>query len=169
MARAATWISSISLFQGGTWLWTINKSKTCFFFCRTRCFWYFTVCCPSQFRFPEKQKIPAWKLISFLVSQGSSSTRVEIIYFWGWDSFMQTASAISQQRLKLKLEALEAVFQHFNSPAMELPHASFKDSHYRFLDADGSTCTFFSTQAFSSHDYYCKPRALCQWCLQHAH
>lgn len=75
--------------------------------------------------------------------------------FWELDSSMPTASALSQQRAKLKPDALEAVFRHFNSASMELPPASFMDSHYRFLAADGSTCTFFSTPAFSSPDYYC--------------
>ena len=107
--------------------------------------------------FQRSRKIPAQKLISFLVSQGSSSTRVEMLDFCGLDSSMPTASAFSQQRAKLKPEALEAVFRHFNSSVMELPSASFKDSHYRFLAADGSTCAFFSTLAFSSADYYCCP------------
>ena len=107
--------------------------------------------------FKRSKKIPAQKLISFLVSQGSSSTRVEMLDFWELDSSMPTASALSQQRAKLKPEALEAVFRHFNSSSMELPPASFKDPHYRFLAADGSTCTFFSTPAFSSPDYYCCP------------
>lgn len=105
--------------------------------------------------FKRSKKIPAQKLISFLVSQGSSSTRVEMLDFWGLDSSIPTASALSQQRAKLKPDALEAVFRHFNSTSMELPPASFMDSHYRFLAADGSTCTFFSTPAFSSPDYYC--------------
>lgn len=107
--------------------------------------------------FKRSKKIPAQKLISFLVSQGSSSTRVEMLDFWGLDSSIPTASALSQQRAKLKPDALEAVFRHFNSTSMELPPASFMDSHYRFLAADGSTCTFFSTPAFSSPDYYCCP------------
>ena len=107
--------------------------------------------------FKRSKKIPAQKLISFLVSQGSSSTRVEMLDFWGLDSSMPTASALSQQRAKLKPEALEAVFRHFNSSSKELSPASFKDPHYRFLAADGSTCTFFSTPAFSSPDYYCCP------------
>ena len=92
--------------------------------------------------FKRSKKIPAQKLISFLVSQGSSSTRVEMLDFWGLDSSIPTASALSQQRAKLKPDALEAVFRHFNSTSMELPPASFMDSHYRFLAADGSTCTF---------------------------
>lgn len=107
--------------------------------------------------FQRSRKIPVQKLISFLVSQGSSSTRVEMLDFWGLDSSMPTASALSQQRAKLKPEALEAVFRHFNSSLMELPPASLRDAHYRFLAADGSTCTFFSTPAFSSPDYYCSP------------
>ena len=103
--------------------------------------------------FKRSKKIPAQKLISFLVSQGSSSTRVEMLDFWGLDSSMPTASALSQRRAKLKPEALEAVFRHFNSSSKELSPASFTDPHYRFLAADGSTCTIFSTTAFSSPDY----------------
>ena len=113
--------------------------------------------------FKRNKKIPAQKLISFLVSQGSSSTRVEMLDFWGLDSSIPTASALSQQRAKLKPDALEAVFRHFNSSSMELPPASFKDPHYRFLAADGSTCTFFSTPAFSSPDYYCCPARCFGW------
>lgn len=107
--------------------------------------------------FQRSRKIPAQKLISFLVLQGSSPTRVEMLDFWGLVPSMPTASALNQQRAKLRSEALEAVFQHFNSSVMELPPASLKDAHYRFLAADGSTCTFFSTPAFSSSDYYCSP------------
>ena len=115
----------------------------------------------SDFKISKKN--PAQKLISFLVSQGSSSTRVEMLDFWGLDSSIPTASALSQQRAKLKPDALEAVFRHFNSASMELPPASFMDSHYRFLAADGSTCTFFSTPAFSSPDYYCCPARCFGW------
>ena len=119
--------------------------------------------------FKRSKKIPAQKLISFLVSQGSSSTRVEMLDFWELDSSMlNSASALSQQRAKLKPEALEAVFRHFNSSSMELPPASFKDPHYRFLAADGSTCTFFSTPAFFITRLLLLPGTLCQRCLQHA-
>ena len=107
--------------------------------------------------FQRSRKIPAQKLISFLVSQGSSSSRVEMLDFWNLDSFAPTASALNQQRAKLKPEALEAVFRHFNSSATELPPTSLMDDHYRFLAADGSTCTFFSSLNFSSPDYYCCP------------
>ena len=46
--------------------------------------------------FQRSRKIPAQNLISFLVSQGSSSTRVEMLDFCGLDPFMPTASALSQ-------------------------------------------------------------------------
>lgn len=36
-----------------------------------------------DFDFQRSRKIPAQKLISFLISQGSSSTRVEMLDFWG--------------------------------------------------------------------------------------
>lgn len=107
--------------------------------------------------FQRNRKIPVQKLISFLVSQGASSTRVEMLDFWNLDSFAPTASALNQQRAKLKPEALEAVFRHFNSSATELPPVPLMDDRYRFLAADGSTCTFFSTPKFSSPDYYCCP------------
>ncbi len=107
--------------------------------------------------FHRSRKISVQKLISFLVSQGSSSTRVEMLDFWNMDSFIPTASALNQQRAKLKPEALEAVFQHFNSSVAELPPISLTDDRYRFLAADGSTCTFFSTPDFSSPDYYYCP------------
>lgn len=50
--------------------------------------------------FQRSRKIPAQKLISFLVSQGSSSTRVEMLDFWGLDPSIPTASALNQQRLQ---------------------------------------------------------------------
>ena len=34
--------------------------------------------------FQRNRKISSQKLISFLVSQGSSSTKVEMLDFWGW-------------------------------------------------------------------------------------
>ncbi|MFA9464489.1 MAG: hypothetical protein ACERKN_09390 [Velocimicrobium sp.] len=65
--------------------------------------------------FIRNRKISPNDLISFLVSQGSSSTKLEMIDFWGMDPSMPTASALNQQRSKLKPDALEAVFHLFNS------------------------------------------------------
>ena len=108
--------------------------------------------------FQRNRKISSQKLISFLVSQGSSSTKVEMLDFWGLDaSSMPTSSALNQQRQKLKPAALEAVFKHFNSSAMGLLPSTLSDGKYRFLAADGSTCTYFSTPSFSSAEYYCSP------------
>ena len=108
--------------------------------------------------FQSNRKISSQKLISFLVSQGSSSTKVEMLDFWGLDaSSMPTSSALNQQRQKLKPAALEAVFKHFNSSVMGLLPSTLSDGKYRFLAADGSTCTYFSTPSFSSDDYYYSP------------
>ncbi len=108
--------------------------------------------------FQRNRKLSSQKLISFLVSQGSSSTKVEMPDFWGLDvSSMPTSSALNQQRQKLKPTALEAVFRHFNSSVAELLPGTLSDGRYRFLAADGSTCTYFSTPDFSSADYYCSP------------
>ena len=105
--------------------------------------------------FQRNQKLSAQKLISFLVSQGSSSTKVEMLDFWGLDdSSLPTSSALNQQRQKLKPDAMEAVFRHFNSSVMALVPNTLSDDKYRFLAADGSTCTYFSTPCFSSADYY---------------
>lgn len=107
--------------------------------------------------FSRNRKILPDNLISYLVSQGSSSTKVEMLDFWGLDASMPSASALNQQRSKLKADALEAVFKQFNSASNTLDSAVLNTENYRFLAADGSTCTFFSTPSFSSEDYYCSP------------
>lgn len=107
--------------------------------------------------FQRNRKISPQKLISFLVSQGASSTKVEMLDFWGLDASIPSSSALNQQRAKLKPEALEAVFKQFNSSIMNLQSPALSDDKYRFLAADGSTCTYFSTPVFSSEDFYCSP------------
>lgn len=69
--------------------------------------------------FLRNTKLPPQTLIPFLVSQGSSSTRVEMLDFWGLDPSIPSSSALNQQRAKLKPDALEAVFKHFNSSIMK--------------------------------------------------
>lgn len=108
--------------------------------------------------FQRNRKLSPQMLISFLISQGSSSTKIEMLDFWGLDaSSMPTASALNQQRQKLKPDALEAVFRLFNSSVTGLLPSTLSDDKYRFLATDGSTCTYFSTPSFSSDDYYCSP------------
>lgn len=107
---------------------------------------------------PEKdltrnRKFPVDKLISFLVSEGSSSTKNELLDFFNMDVLSPSASAFNQQRAKLKPEALEAVFKLFNSSANSLE----KTSGYRYLAADGSTFTFFCKPSYASQEYYVDP------------
>ena len=110
-----------------------------------------------QTDFSRTRKTSPQKLISFLVSQGSSSSRVELLDFWGLDPSMPTSSAFNQQRTKLKPSALQTVFHNFNASSMDLSHSALSDNNYRYLAADGSTFTYFSTPKFSSEDYYCSP------------
>lgn len=100
--------------------------------------------------FTRNKKIPPDKLISFMVSCGSSSTKIELLDFFGLHSHAPSSSAFNQQRAKLKPEALEAVFQRFNHSLQNVE----KTSHYRFFAADGSTFTFFSKPSFASEEYY---------------
>lgn len=70
---------------------------------------------------------------------------------------MPTSSALNQQRQKWKPDALEAVSKRFNSSAAELLPVTLCDGNYRFLAADGSDSTYFSTPSFSPDTYYCSP------------
>lgn len=64
--------------------------------------------------FTRSRKMGADKLISFLVSCGSSGTRTELLDFFCLQTDSPSASAFNQQRAKLRPEALEAVFNRFN-------------------------------------------------------
>lgn len=100
--------------------------------------------------FTREKKLPVDKLITFLVSQGASSTKNELLDFFSMSNDTPTASALNQQRDKLRPEALEAVFNEFNASV-----ATFQTySNYRFLAADGSTFSFFSKPSFASEEYY---------------
>lgn len=103
--------------------------------------------------FTRSRKLPADKLIRFLISEGSSTTKNELIDFFGPSRLSPSSSAFCQQREKLKPEALREVFLKFNeSVAYEN-----KPTRYRFLAADGSTATFFSCPRFASSEYYVEP------------
>lgn len=109
---------------------------------------------------PEKdlsrtRKFPSEKIIRFLVAQGSSSTRVELLDFFGFDPDAPTSSAFFQQRAKLKPEVLKAVFDVFNSSLFSLdPAVPRTVPGYRCLAADGSTASFYSMPQFSPEDYF---------------
>ena len=99
----------------------------------------------------RNRKLPPDKLISFLISQGSSATRNELLDFFDMDPLAPTASALNQQRAKLKPDALESVFHHFNHFSSSYDTEKNK---YRFLAADGSTFTYFSRHSFSPPEYF---------------
>lgn len=109
---------------------------------------------------PEKdfsriRKFPADKLLSFLVAQGSSSTRVELLDFFDFDPDAPTSSAFCQQRAKLRPEALKEVLDVFNTSLIGLSQPSdCTVPGYRCLAADGSTASFYSTPRFSGEDYF---------------
>ncbi len=103
--------------------------------------------------FTRRKKLPAEKLITFLVSEGSSSTKNELLDFFGMDAEKPTDSAFNQQRAKLRPEALRAVFNGFNASVDSLQEAP----RYRYLAADGSTATFFSKPEFSPPEYFVQP------------
>ncbi|WP_302327882.1 IS4 family transposase [Enterocloster lavalensis] len=98
----------------------------------------------------RNRKIGAANLISFMVSCGASSTKLELLDFFGLAPIAPSASAFNQQRAKLKPDALEAVFHQFNSSVLSME----KTTDYRFLTADGSTFTFFSKPSFSTPEYF---------------
>lgn len=100
--------------------------------------------------FSRKRKIPPELLISFLVSQGASSTRVELLDFFDLNVSSPSVSALNQQRKKLSPDALEAVLKNFNTLAAPLS----SPSSFRYLAADGSTFTFFSKPRLASDEYF---------------
>jgi hypothetical protein len=99
--------------------------------------------------FTRSRKMGADRLISFLVSCGSSGTRIELLDYFGLQADSPSASAFNQQRAKLRPEALEAVFHRFNAALQ-----TDAGSGFRFLAADGSTFTFFSRPSFASPEYF---------------
>lgn len=105
--------------------------------------------------FSRSRKFPADTLIRFLVAQGASSSRVELLDFFGLDPQAPTSSALRQQRAKLKPEALKDVFDVFNHSIFDLVRPVCPAAPgYRCLAADGSTASFYSTPQFSPDDFF---------------
>ena len=107
--------------------------------------------------FSRRRKITPDALISFLVSKGSSSARVEMLDFWGLNRKMPSLPALNQQRAKLRPEALEAVLTEFNDSVSRQADFPFSDNKYRYLAADGSTTSFFSSPKLAPPEYFCSP------------
>ena len=100
--------------------------------------------------FTKIKKLPPDKMMRFMISEGSSSTKNELLDFFGMDTSAPSSSAFSQQRAKLKPEAVEAVFRKFNQSLVELTPLN----HYRFLAVDGSDLTFLGNESLASADYF---------------
>ena len=104
--------------------------------------------------FSRTRKFPPETLIRFLVAEGSSSTRVELLDFFGFDPDAPTSSAFRQQRAKLRPEAIK-VLDGFNTSLtgmMQPPRCSAPG--YRCLAVDGSTASFYSAPRFSPDSYF---------------
>lgn len=105
--------------------------------------------------FSRCRKLPAGRLIRFLISEGSSTTKNELLDFFGMDAQIPSSSAFFQQRQKLKPDALKKVMDVFAESVISRGNAHPK---YRFIAADGSTATFFSREKYSPHeDYFTSP------------
>lgn len=101
--------------------------------------------------FSRNRKLPADKLISFLIAEGSSTTKNELLDFFGMSGQSPTSSAFFQQRSKLKSEALKNVFDAFTG-AVPAGTATFPG--FRLIAADGSTVSYFSTDKYSRPEEY---------------
>ena len=101
----------------------------------------------------RNRKLPPETIMSFLISQGASSTKCEMLDFFNMSTDRPSLSALNQQRAKLKPEAFEAVFHEFNTSVHELVTEKHSPK-YRFLAADGSAITFHSLPRFSTDEYF---------------
>lgn len=99
------------------------------------------------------RKLPPDKVISYLVSQGASSTKCEWLDFFQLSSDTPTVSALNQRRSQLKPEAFEAVFHEFTASSFELA-VNKQTSQYQFIAADGSSISFSSLPRFTLDEYY---------------
>ena len=92
-------------------------------------------------------------MLSFLISQGASSTKCEWLDFFDLSADTPSVSAMNQRRSRLMPSAYEAVFHTFNSNVQKLERDS-PTKEYHYIAADGSDLSFFSSSRFSSDDYY---------------
>lgn len=100
--------------------------------------------------FSRRRKLPPEIVISFLVSQGASSTGNELDDFFDFHTDAPSLSALNQQRDKLKPQALEEVFRQLGSSLSKLE----APSNYRLFAVDGSSFSFFSSTKWASDDYF---------------
>ena len=99
------------------------------------------------------RNLPADTVISYLISQGGSSTKCEWLDFYQLSPNAPSVSALNQRRSQLKPEAFEAVFHEFTSSALKIGTEQYH-AHYQFIAADGSTISFTSSPRFAADEYY---------------
>lgn len=99
------------------------------------------------------RKLPAENVISYLISQGGSSTKCEFLDFYMLSPETPTISALNQRRSQLKPDAFKAVFHEFTNSYMESETVQY-DSDYQYIAMDGSTISFSSLPRFASDEYY---------------
>ena len=66
------------------------------------------------------RKLSPDHVISFLISQGASSTKCEFLDFFQMSEDLPSISALNQRRSQMMPEALEAVFHEFTSSSEKL-------------------------------------------------
>ena len=103
--------------------------------------------------FSRNKKISAEQMLSFLISQGASSTKCEWLDFFQLSADTPSASAMNQRRSQLLPSAYEAVFHKFTSAIQKMDTKNLSEQ-YRYIAVDGSDISFFSSPRFSSDDYY---------------
>lgn len=99
------------------------------------------------------KKLSADQVLSFLISQGASSTKCEFLDFFQMSLETPSLSSLNQRRSQLKPEALETVFHKFMSASRKLDVPS-REQRYQYIAADGSSISFFSFPKFASDDYF---------------
>lgn len=100
--------------------------------------------------FTRRRKFPPEMLVSFLVSQGASSSGNELDDFFDLHPDSPSLPALNQQRDKLKPQALEEVFRQLGSSLSKLE----APSNYRLFAAGGSSFSFFSSNKWAPGDYF---------------
>ena len=99
------------------------------------------------------RKLSPDHVISFLISQGASSTKCEFLDFFQMSEDLPSISALNQRRSQMMPEALEAVFHEFTSSSEKL-ELSKQEQQYQYIAAEGSTTSFFSFSKYSSDHYF---------------
>ena len=98
--------------------------------------------------FTRKRKLSFDELIKFVICMESGTIKDELYKYFGLSGNGITASALIQQRSKIKYEAFKYVFEVFNEKTIQLK--SYKG--YRLIAVDGSTLPI-STDISDSETY----------------